>query len=512
MNYLIPIGGTGIRVMRSFLNLLVATHDVNDSYKVMCVDSDDTNGDFKELENMIKNYRNIDGLFPKIELTIIDGEERCIWSPLSGDKRKDKRSTMEDMISESQMSDKAKNVLNFLYTKPEREKVLEGGFYGHTSIGSYFMAQEVVKGDEYTEAWRDFFDNVKKDDKIFIIGSLFGGTGASGVPTISRIIKDNVKTKNIPLGALFVMPYFKPQKADDIENALPIDWTTFTMKTKVALSFYLEQKFDEIFDTMYFIGEDADSFMNVPYNDCGTEQKNKPAPIELFAATAVSDYFGSEPNENFVAKFLTKEQQTGNSVQLTQKMLNEICNNSCYFNKIARFLQFSIAYCKYLYPCIKDDSVSAGWLGAYRKIDNNEAASLDSVCRAYINWLKDMLILNGPNGRPDYTSENSCLNWFYYKAYSDLYNTNKALESNETGIMFFKKHRVINSDGLNELTEIIKKEDGNPLGQDNNINIIDVFLNNFSSGHRTKDSNDKTDLKMLMDDIIELLEKESEKK
>ena len=269
MIYLLPIGGTGVRVTKALLHLCMAGCFDGTQFKIMCIDSDDVNGDIKALETLLKNYKSLPGdIFPEVKLAKIEGEERCIWSPLSGDKRKDKRSSMKDMIAESHMNKDAKKILEFLYTKPEREKILEGGFYGHTSIGSYFMAQEVVKDEKYTEVWHDFFDGKKEDDKIFIIGSVFGGTGASGVLTIAGLIRDNAETENIPIGAVFVMPYFKPGTRGDEDLQLPIDWTTFTTKTKTALAFYLDQQFDEIFDTMYFIGEESDEdFMWVEYND-----------------------------------------------------------------------------------------------------------------------------------------------------------------------------------------------------------------------------------------------------
>ena len=116
--YLLPIGGTGVRIMKSVVQLCVAGYFDNIQFKVMCIDSDDVNGDTKELEDMISTYKGSNiGLFPKMDLAKIDGKERCIWSPLSGDRYKDKRSSMNDMVRESKLSDDAKKILNYLYTK-----------------------------------------------------------------------------------------------------------------------------------------------------------------------------------------------------------------------------------------------------------------------------------------------------------------------------------------------------------------------------------------------------------
>lgn len=493
--YLIPIGGTGVRVMKSIVYLCMCGCFPNANFKVMCIDSDDANGNVKELEYLLKNYKDFStDMFPRINLVKIDGEERCIWSPLSGDKRKDKHSSMRDMIAESQMGRDAKKILQFLYTKEEREKVLQGGFYGHTSIGAYFMAQEVVRNNAYTNVWHDFFDGIKEDDKIFIIGSIFGGTGASGVPTIARLIKDNDVTANIPIGALFVMPYFKPERKDDEENSeLPIDWTNFTTKTKTALSFYLDQQFDKIFDTMYFIGEDADEFMFVKYNDCGAGQQNKANPIELFAATALIDYLKSGSNDNLVTKFLTKEVTPDGQSILSQEMLNEIADSDC-FNKLSGFLKFSILYNKYLYPCICDEDSAEHWYKHYKTISQKDAYGLKNLCSSYLNWIRDLLIKTDVSGERDFEDENNNIGWFWYKNYTYLYDEN-SLTSTEKGV--FKKHKKYDLEKLEKMNSVVKYEKNSKTGEE----IIVNFAETKAPVHN-KDGN-ISDLKQLMSDIIE---------
>lgn len=269
MNYIIPIGGTGARVMRGIVYLSMAGCFNGESFKVMCVDSDETNGDVGRLEQLINLYQSLrkklenekldnknhnNYVFPEIISADVDKSagKRLVWSPLSGEETNSNMS-MSEMVHESTMSDKIRDVYDFLYSKAERNKRLVGGFYGHTSIGSYFMAQQIVNGGRYTEVWESFFNNVNdKQDKIFIIGSVFGGTGASGVPTIARILNEMEETKNVPIGAIFLQPYFRPVTKNDVGEGLEIDWNTFTTKTKTALSYYSEQNYNAIFNEMYF--------------------------------------------------------------------------------------------------------------------------------------------------------------------------------------------------------------------------------------------------------------------
>ena len=75
----------------------------------------------------------------------------------------------------------------------EKETPLQEGFRGHPSIGSAVMAKMVDLQED--ETWREFRKNISNDDgeaKVFLAGSIFGGTGASGFPTIAQ---DELKTR-----------------------------------------------------------------------------------------------------------------------------------------------------------------------------------------------------------------------------------------------------------------------------------------------------------------------------
>lgn len=420
--YIIPVGGSGIRIMKSIVNLCVTGCFGRDNkFKVMCVDSDDTNGNVKELSDLIGRYKKVGGgMFPEIELNVIKGEEKSVWSPLSGDE-KDKHSSMSEMIGQSSMSDDARNIFRILYTEPERDKVLEGGFYGHTSIGSYFMAQEVVKDGNFTKVWKDFFNisgDGTKGANVFLIGSVFGGTGASGVPTIAKLIKEQIPEIN--MGAMLVMPYFSPRREndDDISENLGIDGNSFDAKTKTALKFYNEQNFKKIFNYMYFIGENKDNINFVSYHDSGDKQKNKATVMEVFAATALLDFLNSpeqdgDDKKEMSVKFFWKEFDEGESAAITGKILDMAGKE--IFKSVFDFLRFSVLYTKYLFPCIEQNFPK--WVFKYRTEENmKDYAALNEVCKEYIMWIKDVICANEKD------SENSNIKWFKYNDHKKLFD------------------------------------------------------------------------------------------
>src|SRR5207302_1604172 len=93
---------------------------------------------------------------------------------------------------------------------------LEFGFRGHPSIGAAVMAAAVKLGGE--EPWASLRDQISLDvgagegAKVMLFGSIFGGTGASGVPTIARLVKNEfssqLRNKPFKIGSVLMLPYF----------------------------------------------------------------------------------------------------------------------------------------------------------------------------------------------------------------------------------------------------------------------------------------------------------------
>lgn len=473
MNYIIPIGGTGARVMRGIVYLSMAGCFNGESFKVMCVDSDETNGDVGRLEQLINLYQSLrkklenekldnknhnNYVFPEIISADVDKSagKRLVWSPLSGEETNSNMS-MSEMVHESTMSDKIRDVYDFLYSKAERNKRLVGGFYGHTSIGSYFMAQQIVNGGRYTEVWESFFNNVNdKQDKIFIIGSVFGGTGASGVPTIARILNEMEETKNVPIGAIFLQPYFRPVTKNDVGEGLEIDWNTFTTKTKTALSYYSEQNYNAIFNEMYFIGEDFDKFMVVSNNECGSKQENKANVIEAIAATALVDFVNREYTTNsFNTRFIEKTlRDSGKSTIITKEILNILPEKNLFMN-IEKLLKFSILFNKYYYYLLKENEQDKGF--RYTDIDGVTAEEMCQMCKSYIDWIREIIVKTNDDGKIDYDNCNEDISWFNSR-YKELFSS-AAIESSVSGFSVFKK-RKYNYSVLENMANLTKEKTG----------------------------------------------------
>ena len=110
-------------------------------------------------------------------------------------------------------------------------------------------------------------------DKLFFIGSIFGGTGAAGLPLFITSIRDLEHIDNedtgktlcakAPIGALVVMPYFSIAKDDESV----INDTEFTIKTRSALRYY-ETNLNNYIHNIYYIADPSGTqdFENDPGN------------------------------------------------------------------------------------------------------------------------------------------------------------------------------------------------------------------------------------------------------
>lgn len=406
--YIIPIGGTGSRVMRSITHLMACGAlnkggDLNDVH-FMCVDSDAQNGDKVRMEQTVKNYMDIQrtGIIRKrINPPFATDPSRFTWSPLDV-----AASTMGNIENYGHMSNNVQELYDFLYTKEEKELELKGGFYSHTSIGSYYMTNGITdEHGAYIGDWEEFFATVKPEDLIIIICSMFGGTGASGVPTLARKIHETSRTKDCKIAGIFIEPYFRTPDADIIDS------DTFNVKTKIAIEYYYNQNFDkQVFDRMYFVGDK--NLMIAEHHIDGSEQINKANMVELYAATAVVDYINTNQAAEKVKVALRGTEQREDV--FSGQMINRTAGVPVY-TLLMNFMQFAVLYTKFLYHAIKQlDGKSAaerkniiahcGFINYYKFVDDNgnvypEVDSLYQYCMKYMLWLREIITQESPDGK-----------------------------------------------------------------------------------------------------------------
>jgi hypothetical protein len=309
--FIFAIGGTGARVLKSLTMLLAsgvkpAANIRRYEIVPMVVDPHIDNKDLQRTIQLMQRYQKIkevlpdDSFFFGTKLHMLDhylNEQDKMGSGFTFKLGDVSRSRFRDYIDFEKMSIPNKNFSDFLFSgksinKSGREIGLldidmDIGFVGNPNVGSVVLNQF-----RNSEEFRQFANVFSEDDRVFIISSIFGGTGAAGFPCILKNIRDarNIRginnrgnLENAKIGALTVLPYFNV-KADD--NS-PIKVSQFIAKTKAALHYY-EKNVNPSVNALYYISNRPGRPYNNDPGDNG--QQNEAHAIEFFGATAIIDF------------------------------------------------------------------------------------------------------------------------------------------------------------------------------------------------------------------------------
>ena len=198
---------------------------------------------------------------------------------------------------------------------------------------------------EEDETWSTFRKKISGDDggaKVFLAGSIFGGTGASGFPTIAQIVK---KELDVKLGGALLLPYFKfPDDKGDGELKAKSD--EFLMNTQTALKHYHIWNQTGIYDAVYLFGDESRTDVE---NALGGPEQTKKWPhnfIELYAALAATDFFGKNFDGRLGSQyFMTAREQ---SDQLKWTDLPDNNNGDTISSRIGQLARFALALPKRL--------------------------------------------------------------------------------------------------------------------------------------------------------------------
>lgn len=323
--FLFAIGGTGARVVRSLTMMLASGIDGLDSSTEIVpiiIDYDLSNGDKTRAIKALRKYAGIQNfLYPRTDssgtpVNYADHFFMTRLTPLSQtgianpEGLKDYELNFGPAGSEKKfseylrLSDMAKkpnerlthDLMYALYDSSptdsrdaELELDMNKGFKGNPNIGTVVF-HDLPKTREF-ERFEATFD-ATQGDAVFIVSSIFGGTGASGLPEIVNAIRKNKRAtfKDAVIGAAFVLPYFdlqgfNPQNGD----TGAIDPGSFNPKTKAALAYYASQNgLNQKINAIYYIGdENRDAY---EYNEGEDRQKNAAHVVEFVAATGIIDF------------------------------------------------------------------------------------------------------------------------------------------------------------------------------------------------------------------------------
>jgi len=301
--YVFAIGGSGSKVVESLTMLLAAgmkAHNYDELVPVL-IDPDLINGNLNRTNDLLKNYEevgkqsNYEGIFFGTKVKpLVEGSSEKYKYALDGLNSTFGNFIAYDSLGNNNLglahNDKIKKLANLLFSEKGDYLLkldMEVGFKGYPNIGCVAF-NKFAK----SPAFREVFQNkVNSGDAVIFIGSIFGGTGAAGLPALlANIRKDPAPSKknildNMPIGVISLLPYYSI--TDKAGNK--IKSSHFFPKTKDALYYYKESVYKENLQSFYYIANDCDAGA-LPYSEGGVKQRNPVFFAELIAALAILDF------------------------------------------------------------------------------------------------------------------------------------------------------------------------------------------------------------------------------
>ncbi len=423
--YVIGIGGTGAKCVEALLHLTAAgllpdrkgpqgKSIGKEDLFVTFVDPDTANGSLERASTTLKQYaacKEIQlgpiNLFKSAMHFVRDHE---VWSPF-GDEARPRLDTFFRYGALELENKPAARLFDVLYSPEEQETTLEQGFRGHPSIGAAVLGSTLRFGEG--DPWKSFRNKVNQiragdEAKIVLIGSVFGGTGAAGLPTIAKLIRNEILSLGAErraqedgpqedikarIAGILVLPYFQFDPVDS--SGMKADSENFLLSTQAALKYYHQQARQEMglgyFDSVYLLGDATLSPVRKP--SLGSqEQRNEQHFIELYSALACLDFFDNSQRAHYmVARNAPNEIVWEDLPFQNQTELKE---------RLTHLTRFAFAYLSSYYPMLVDirkrgRGYRAPW---YVNLISREGVSLQNAlegplarvrdyCESYLRWL-----------------------------------------------------------------------------------------------------------------------------
>ena len=330
--FLIAIGGTGMRCLEAFTHLCAIGMFDSKEIEILTLDTDETNGNKERTENLIRLYNRIktsgankggnanSNTFFSAKLNLYR-----YWTDYSGLNRENYRNISKLDVGAPKEVEENKLLSDLFLDQSVQDFNLAHGYRAQTHLGSHLMyhgmleaARSLASGVDVKPQEQDFekfftkLANASSDARVFVFGSVFGGTGASSIPIIPVALNDAMRIRSggklsldsgVKFGCTLLTEYFKfkapdAQQMDSKDNAVIANSDYFSLNSQAALQFYQnDPTVQSVYKIMYHVGwpieskDFDDKKQSSKISTGGAEQKNPCHITELICACAAYDFF-----------------------------------------------------------------------------------------------------------------------------------------------------------------------------------------------------------------------------
>ncbi len=323
--FVLGIGGTGMRCIESLIHLCsIGMFDDTDLY-LLALDTDKNNGNFARLKAVKDAYLNVKSLdaanrTPNKNTFFSANLKYYEFSP-----NYEIKSTFKDVFGygDTQYTAKGKTDLaDLVFSKDVEDFNLRHGYRAQTHLGSMMMYHSIIETakDNRPNQLQKYLQELisasqNGNPRVFILGSVFGGTGASSIPIIPQAISEAAAVlsngsadimKSAYFGSTLLTAYFNfkvPSEAERNDQKIIATSDKFAMNSQAAMMFYQDDAtVRSTYQKFYMMGTpglDWDPMQKTSDKvnktiTGGEAQKNDSHYIELLAACAALDFYNTD--------------------------------------------------------------------------------------------------------------------------------------------------------------------------------------------------------------------------
>jgi len=416
--FAIGVGGSGAKCLEALCHLHACGLLTNSSGQPLrlgtfLVEPDQQSTLLARAQTAIGRYEKMLALLGNKTELLAKGELRNYgtWSPLS---------TSSGAISLDQVFPKAvlrtqasglAALFDCLFPPEEQSAELDVGFRGRPPIGSAVMSRVSLTSEAQTGQWQQMLSDLQaaagagEAPIIHLFGSVFGGTGASGVPTLGQMLKtwlSGLGLSNVPVNASLLLPYFDFEGQGQDGTGVHAEARNFQLNTDAALQ-YLRSSGNTCFNHVYLVGSDIKA--RYGFSIGGRSQSNAAHIVELLAALGLRHSLKPASVSEY-AYVLSRSAPN----QITW---NDIPDNESVGKALARGARFAVAWLnnfsleldaaqkipmqvflsgapwarQFFQPTGKATGTKEGRPSITNVEDLNLKSSIDAYCETLMQWL-----------------------------------------------------------------------------------------------------------------------------
>jgi len=455
-NYVIAIGGTGARCAEAII-YLAAAGLFHKPMQILIIDPDQNNGNSVRVRTLLNSYHELQQahqppeaetkkfmrtakLLPpelfQLPLNVRGGggQHSIFWHNPNNAQRR-----FGEIIKYQAQEDTLKNFLDLFYEPADLEMSLDVGYRGRTNVGAVALKLDMERtiGTESNEL-RELIGNLNTDlqteeARVFVMGSVFGGTGAAGLPTVPSLIaglpdaalsKEN--RKKVRYGCAMMTPYFAFPKGSSV-NGPGTDSTRHAIATQAALLHYAHVP--PGYQHIYFIGAPTRPLTNDRNVIGGENQTNAPHYAELVAGLAAWQFFelkqirGTDQQLHFADSLKKGKDEVGVNWDTLPVHLEHSPARETIKRRLAILTTLSYFYKNFLHPEFgqgkyQDTMWYRNNFGALSLTEDlPRLQHLYAFCDSYLGWLASI----------GTTGQNANMHLFHFNAFGERVQDDRQL-------------------------------------------------------------------------------------